>query len=280
MQFALTALNVPPIVVSLPIIIVGAWTTMFVPLTVAEFSVALTLALNVSLPEIVPDGSVGAYGFSRYVYQDQGGEVLPTLIEGPQGRQVRCQELDLACSYTELQELYDSGAEIPEYLEIDRETLGVRPLGVQCDVGNRVEWFAEPQEFPGGLQRIRRLQHGPTDSLARRSTKGLLRRHPERNRNGGTWEILQSSRHRRPPTAGRQYQVGPGEEVGPDRILQRAKRRLTTRRENLGDGAPGPGPDFLVHIDEVPPEASRQSRSHRGLSRSHEAHQDDPGDPT
>lgn len=48
---------------------------------------------------------------------------MPTLIEGPQGFQTRCQELDDECSYLELQALYDSGAEIPEYLNMDRETL-------------------------------------------------------------------------------------------------------------------------------------------------------------
>jgi len=77
-----------------------------------------------SLPDISPDGPVGAYGFSRYVYQRQGDEIVPTLIEGPLGRQVRCQQLHRECSYLELQAIYDAGGEIPYYLEMDRETLG------------------------------------------------------------------------------------------------------------------------------------------------------------
>lgn len=76
-----------------------------------------------SLPDITPDGPVGSYGFSRYVYQRQGEQVVPTLIEGPQGLQTRCQDLNKECSYLELQALYDSDREIPAYLNMDRETL-------------------------------------------------------------------------------------------------------------------------------------------------------------
>ncbi|MGI9603641.1 MAG: cupredoxin domain-containing protein [Acidimicrobiales bacterium] len=90
----------------------------------AEAALAPQAANDASLPDVLPDSSVGAYGFSRYVYQDQAGEVVPTLIEGPQGRQVRCQQLDRDCSYTELEALYESGEELPDYLEMDRETLG------------------------------------------------------------------------------------------------------------------------------------------------------------
>ena len=41
-----------------------------------------------SLPDVTPDEPLGAYGFSRYVYQRQGDEIVATLIEGPIGRQV------------------------------------------------------------------------------------------------------------------------------------------------------------------------------------------------
>ena len=37
-----------------------------------------------SLPAVSPDGPVGAYGFSRYVYQRQGDDIVATLIEGPE----------------------------------------------------------------------------------------------------------------------------------------------------------------------------------------------------
>jgi plastocyanin len=77
-----------------------------------------------SLPDVSPDDPVGAYGFSRYVYQRQGDAIVATLIEGPLGRQVRCQQLAQECSYVELQAIYDAGGEIPEYLEMDRGTLG------------------------------------------------------------------------------------------------------------------------------------------------------------
>ncbi len=77
-----------------------------------------------SLPPTEPLFPVGAYGFSRYVYQQQGDEIVPTLVEGPQGFQVRCQELDKDCSLVELRALYASGDEPPSYLRMDRETLG------------------------------------------------------------------------------------------------------------------------------------------------------------
>ena len=83
-----------------------------------------TAADDRSLPEVSPDGPVGAYGFSRYVYQRQGDNIVATLIEGPLGPQVRCQQLEQECSYLELQAIYNAGGEIPDYLEMDRSTLG------------------------------------------------------------------------------------------------------------------------------------------------------------
>jgi len=77
-----------------------------------------------SLPPVAPDSPAGAYGYSRYVYTTSAGEVVPSLIEGPRGRQTRCQELDQDCSYQELKELYDSGDDVPDYLDMDRDTLG------------------------------------------------------------------------------------------------------------------------------------------------------------
>lgn len=79
---------------------------------------------DATLPNVDPDNSGGVYGFSRYVYQSAGDEILPSLIEGPQGFQTRCQDVMLDCSYLELSALYDSGEEIPNYLRMDRETLG------------------------------------------------------------------------------------------------------------------------------------------------------------
>jgi plastocyanin len=79
---------------------------------------------DASLPPSNPDGPTGAYGYSRYVYQASSGDVVPALIEGPLGEQVRCQDLDKDCSYGELKALYDSGDDVPDYLGMDRETLG------------------------------------------------------------------------------------------------------------------------------------------------------------
>ncbi len=77
-----------------------------------------------SLPPEDPEAPTGAYGYSRYVYTTSSGEIVPSLIEGPRGRQTRCQDLDKNCSYSELKALYDSGEEVPEYLNMDRDTLG------------------------------------------------------------------------------------------------------------------------------------------------------------
>ncbi|MGI9604162.1 MAG: cupredoxin domain-containing protein [Acidimicrobiales bacterium] len=80
---------------------------------------------DTELPADSPEAPTGSTGFSRYVYtQTSTGEIIPTLVEGPAGRQVRCQEAEQLCSYPELKELYDSGDEIPDYLDMDRETLG------------------------------------------------------------------------------------------------------------------------------------------------------------
>ncbi len=76
-----------------------------------------------SLPPEEPELPIGSYGFSRYVYSTSNGEIVPTLVEGPRGRQVRCQQSAQDCSYTELKALLDSGDPIPDYLEMDRETL-------------------------------------------------------------------------------------------------------------------------------------------------------------
>jgi plastocyanin len=77
-----------------------------------------------SLPDVSPNDQLGAYGFSRYVYQRQGDQIVATLIEGPLGHQVRCQQLAQECSYVELQAIYNGGGDIPDYLEMDRNTLG------------------------------------------------------------------------------------------------------------------------------------------------------------
>jgi len=86
------------------------------------------------LPPNSPESPIGAYGYSRYVYTQASGEIVPSLIEGPLGYQVRCQEEAKDCSYQELKALYESGDDVPGYLGMDRETLA--ELVAQLDAVN------------------------------------------------------------------------------------------------------------------------------------------------
>lgn len=94
-----------------------------------------------SLPALAPERAFGSYGFSRYVYNAVGDDVIPTLIEGPRGLQYRCQSLELDCSYLELKALIESGEPIPAYLGMDREELA--DLVAQLDAVN-----AAVNEYP------------------------------------------------------------------------------------------------------------------------------------
>ena len=61
----------------------------------------------------------GSYGFSHYFFEELGGEVVNTLVEGPKGAQVRS-----TLSYADLKRLYDSGDQPPREMGISREELG------------------------------------------------------------------------------------------------------------------------------------------------------------
>jgi len=77
-----------------------------------------------SFPAVAPGTPVGVYGYSRYVWTSTPeGDVVPTLIEGPRGRQVRCQDEDMPCSMNELAALADSGEPIPPELGVDEAEL-------------------------------------------------------------------------------------------------------------------------------------------------------------
>ncbi len=78
---------------------------------------------DITFPEVAPSGPVGSYGFSNYVWTQAGDAVRPTLIEGPRGSQVRCQDPALPCSYIELKELSESGEPIPPELELTEAEL-------------------------------------------------------------------------------------------------------------------------------------------------------------
>ena len=76
------------------------------------------------LPDDLDPQAGGAPGYTRYVFRETSAGVVATLVEGPVGDQVRCQDPDLPCSYLELKELHESGGSIPEELELDPDELG------------------------------------------------------------------------------------------------------------------------------------------------------------
>ena len=53
------------------------------------------------LPDDLDPQAGGAPGYTRYVFRETSAGVVPTLVEGPIGDQVRCQDPDLPCSYVE-----------------------------------------------------------------------------------------------------------------------------------------------------------------------------------
>ena len=61
----------------------------------------------------------GASGFSRYLFEEVGGEVIVTLVEGPAGEQVRSN-----LSYLQLKQLHEQGQPLPEELQMTRQELG------------------------------------------------------------------------------------------------------------------------------------------------------------
>jgi len=65
----------------------------------------------------------GASGYSRYVFREHSGGVVPTLVEGPLVGTVRCQDEVLPCSFRELRDLHESGADIPEELQMSADDL-------------------------------------------------------------------------------------------------------------------------------------------------------------
>jgi len=61
----------------------------------------------------------GAFGFSHFAFEEVGGAVITTLVEGPAGEQVRSN-----LSYLQLKHIYDQGDPPPEELRMTREELG------------------------------------------------------------------------------------------------------------------------------------------------------------
>ena len=76
-------------------------------------------ATDASPPDTVPIVPSGAFGFSHYVFEKVGNEVVATLVEGPREGQVRS-----SLSYLQLKELYSQGGPIPRELGMSRDDLG------------------------------------------------------------------------------------------------------------------------------------------------------------
>ena len=76
-------------------------------------------ATDASPPDTVPIVPSGAFGFSHYVFEQVGDEVVATLVEGPREGQVRS-----SLSYLQLKELYSQGGPIPKGLGMSRDDLG------------------------------------------------------------------------------------------------------------------------------------------------------------
>jgi len=83
----------------------------------AEYMTVAAAFEQAAVAWLIPDGidptAGGAPGFTRYVFRDTSAGVVPTLVEGPLGPQVRCQDPDLPCSYLALRDLLASGDPVP-----------------------------------------------------------------------------------------------------------------------------------------------------------------------
>ena len=80
-------------------------------------------AADAQFPEGLTFAAGGAPGYSRYVFRESSAGVVPTLVEGPLDDTVRCQSVELPCSYLELKELHESGGDIPAELAMTPEEL-------------------------------------------------------------------------------------------------------------------------------------------------------------
>ncbi len=72
------------------------------------------------VPSPGPDEPLGRIGFTRYVYVRAAGTVIPSLVEGPVGGGIRCQDPALPCSAEELRALAASDEEPPDALDLTR----------------------------------------------------------------------------------------------------------------------------------------------------------------
>ena len=85
-----------------------------------------TPATDASPPKSIPGLPRGAFGFSRYVFEDVGGEVMATLVEGPLGEQVRS-----PLSYRQLRDMQEN--DLTPAMELGMSASEVAELVVQLD---------------------------------------------------------------------------------------------------------------------------------------------------
>ncbi|MDA1347523.1 MAG: plastocyanin/azurin family copper-binding protein [Chloroflexi bacterium] len=83
----------------------------------AELATAALPANDAAPPGIPPDSAGGSFGFSRYVYEELGDEIVTTLVEGPLAMQVRA-----PVSYLQLKELQERG-DSSDHLSLDSDEL-------------------------------------------------------------------------------------------------------------------------------------------------------------
>ncbi len=85
---------------------------------VAEAAAFDQAGADAQFPDGLEFSAGGAPGYSRYVFREHSEGVVPTLVEGPLGDQVRCLQSELPCSMDELVALHESGDPIPAALEM------------------------------------------------------------------------------------------------------------------------------------------------------------------
>ena len=85
---------------------------------IAEAAAFDQVGADAQFPEGLEFAAGGAPGYTRYVFREHSEGVVPTLVEGPLGDQVRCLESALPCSMDELVTLHERGAPIPAELEM------------------------------------------------------------------------------------------------------------------------------------------------------------------
>ena len=90
---------------------------------IAEAASFTQAEADMLLPDDLDPSAGGAPGYTRYVFRETSGGVVPTLLEGPLGPQTRCQDPELPCSYDDLVALRASGDPIPAALGLATDQL-------------------------------------------------------------------------------------------------------------------------------------------------------------